>query len=75
MLYRLQRQPAGGQFSGLPQVMLLPKSQGDVLQPQRPGVSAIFSNRSQTKKQVPPNVKLTQQRRVVAGSTMHVSID
>jgi hypothetical protein len=73
-LNRLQRQ--GGQYSGgVPQVMLLPKG-GDVLQSQRPSVSALFANRGQAKKQVPPNVKLpVQKRRTATGPQMHVSID
>ena len=54
--------------------MLLPKSQGDILQPQRPSLSALYSNGGQTKKQVAPNAKLAQKRRTVGGSTMHVSI-
>ena len=69
---RLQR-PPGNQFSGVPPVMLLPKTQGDALQPTRPGVSAIYSNRGQLNKQIPPNVKLVQKRRPVPGSTMQVS--
>ena len=72
LLHRLQR-AQGSQFSGVPQVMLLPKSQGDALQTQRPGASGIYSNRNQANKQIPPNVKLTQKRRNVPASTMHVS--
>ena len=52
--------------------MLLPKSQGDSLQPQRSGVPSIYSNRGQANKQIAPNVKLAQSRRI-HGSAMRVS--
>lgn len=60
----------------LPQVMLLPKSQGDALRPQRPtsGVSSLYQNRGQANKQIVQNLKLPQKRRAVANSSMHVSI-